>query len=80
MEGVWRQWLDWHLAEASPRPGPTAISFARLGRADEAFEWLAQAEERFDSWLFQLSDPLWDGIRGDPRFGDLLERLGLRTG
>ncbi len=80
MEGVWTQWLDWHLAEADPRPGPIAISYARLGRVDEAFEWLAQAEEQFDSWLFQLSDPLWDKIREDQRFGDLLERLGLRRG
>jgi len=80
MAGVWRQWLDWHLAEADPRPGPIAISFARLGRADEAFDWLERADERFDSWLFQLSDPLWDKIRDDPRFEDLLRRLGLPQG
>jgi len=80
MAGVWRQWLDWHLAEADPRPGPIAISFARLGWADEAFEWLDKADERFDSWLFQLSDPLWDKIRDDPRFEDLLGRLGLPQG
>ena len=77
MSGAWQQWLDWQLEADSPRPGPIAISYARLGRADEAVSWLERGVEARDSWLFQLRDPLWDPVRGDPRFGSIMRRIGL---
>ena len=77
MAAVWEQWLDWHLSSPTQRPGPIAISYARLATADEAFEWIARACDRYDSWMFQLNDPLWDPIRHDPRFVELRRRLNL---
>jgi serine/threonine-protein kinase len=77
MSGAWQQWLDWQLESESPRPGPVAITYARLGRADEAASWLERGVEARDSWLFQLRDPLWDPVRGDPRFGSIMRRIGL---
>jgi len=48
-----------------------------LGDKDKGFEWLEKAySQRVD--LVDLSyDPNWDDVRDDPRFRDLLERLGL---
>jgi len=77
MAGAWRVWLGWRLEDEDPRPGPVAIGYARLGAADEAFDWLHRAEQVGESWLFQMFDPIWDPIRGDPRFDELLARLGL---
>ena len=80
MAGAWTQWLEWQLEAESPRPGPVAVTYARLGMADETFLWLDRAVAARDSWLFQLPDPLWDPVRSDPRFDELLRRTGLGGG
>lgn len=60
-------------------PGAFAFIYAGLGDKDQAFEWLEKAfEERDSAWfpmikVFPMSDPL----RSDPRFQDLMRRLGL---
>jgi serine/threonine-protein kinase len=80
MAGVWRQWLDWHLADDPVRPGPLAIAHARMGEAEEAVRWLRQGMDVYESWLFQLNDPLWDPIRDSPGFREILQELGLPEG
>lgn len=49
-----------------------------LGETDQALEWLEKSfTERF-CWLVWLgTEPMYDGIRHDPRFIDLLRRVGL---
>jgi adenylate cyclase len=56
-----------------------AGAYARVGARDKAFEWLDKAyEERDGADLALLKvDPAWNNIRSDPRFADLLQRLGL---
>ncbi len=56
----------------------TALLHAGLGETDAAFADLDRAcEERFD-WLVSLGvEPAFDSLRSDPRFGTLLERIGL---
>ena len=52
--------------------------YAGLGERDKAFEWLEKGyEERSTGMLFLKSDPLWDNLRTEPRFQDLLRRVGL---
>jgi len=52
--------------------------YAVLGNADEAFEWLDRAIDRRDGSLgFVAVNPFFDNIRDDPRFRDVLERVGL---
>ena len=51
---------------------------ARLGENDAAFEELDRAYAERRGWLTYLRiEPLLDGLRGDPRFQRLLERMRL---
>ncbi len=53
-----------------------ALIYAGLNEKDQAFEWLQKAyEERFNPSA--LLRPAFDVLRSDPRFKDLLLRLGL---
>ncbi len=52
-----------------------------LGNHDEAFRWLERAVEVHDGDLFMARVwPVWDPIRDDPRFDELLRTLGLSDG
>jgi eukaryotic-like serine/threonine-protein kinase len=52
--------------------------YAGLGDKDRAFVWLEKAyEERSTALYFLKVDPIWDPLRSDPRFNDLLRRIGL---
>ena len=49
-----------------------------LGEKDQALTWLDKAYEERVQWLIWLKvEPLFDGLRSDPRFADLLRRVGL---
>jgi hypothetical protein len=55
-----------------------ARHYFRLGENDKGFEWLERSYSRRESWLLWVTvDPDFDGIRTDPRYLDLLKRLGL---
>lgn len=52
--------------------------YAAIGNKDRAFEWMERAYEARDSGLFWLRVmPLYDPLRSDPRFGEMLRRLGI---
>jgi tetratricopeptide (TPR) repeat protein len=57
--------------------GTVAMIYASLGDRDRAFHWLDRAYEEFDSIVFCLHYPEFRPLRADPRFGRLLDRLGL---
>ncbi len=62
--------------------GPTLIAwiYSNLNEPDLAFEWLDKAcEERACTLGLGIRFPLYDAISGDPRFGKLLECLGLNA-
>ena len=51
---------------------------AGLGEKDEAIAWLEKGyEERGFQMQFLKLDPRWDSLRDDPRFVDLVKRIGL---
>jgi adenylate cyclase len=59
-------------------PGTLARVFARADNRDRAFAWLEKAFEARDPSLVQLKiEPLFDGLRSDPRYIDLLRRINL---
>jgi serine/threonine-protein kinase len=56
------------------------IAIAQIGVAnrDTAFEWLQRAFDDGSIWNAWIDlDPRYDELRSDPRFDNLLERLGL---
>ena len=57
-----------------------AALHAHLGDLDDAFRWLNTAvEERATGLIFLRVHPRLDRIRGDARYRDLLQRVGLVT-
>jgi TolB-like protein/cytochrome c-type biogenesis protein CcmH/NrfG len=57
---------------------PVAAGYARLGMADEAFEWLNRALKERDGGVLELrAGPLFQPLRQDSRYIPLLRRIGL---
>ncbi len=57
---------------------PVAVGYARLGQADEAFEWLDRALRERDGGVLEVrTGPLFQPLRKDPRYVPLLRRIGL---
>jgi serine/threonine protein kinase/tetratricopeptide (TPR) repeat protein len=55
-----------------------AVIHIGLGEKDNAFDWIQKAYDDRSAWLVYLKvDPLFDPIRSDPRFTDMLRRVGL---
>jgi TolB-like protein len=70
------------LGTASMQTYVPALSFAvvyvGLGEQDQAFVWLEKAfDERTNSLAYLKVQATWDPLRSDPRFTDLLCRIGL---
>jgi TolB-like protein/DNA-binding winged helix-turn-helix (wHTH) protein/Flp pilus assembly protein TadD len=54
-----------------------ALVYVGLDQKDQAMAWLEKAfEERFSPWV--LMRPAFDPLRSDPRFQELLHRMGLK--
>ncbi|MBI4470465.1 MAG: tetratricopeptide repeat protein [Acidobacteria bacterium] len=53
--------------------------YAALGEREQAFEWLEKAYRKREPGLRRSikTNRLWDPFRSDPRFVDLLRRMGL---
>ncbi len=55
-----------------------ATLYADLGDKDQAFRWLDTAYQEHDWWLVGLkTDFSLDSIRSDPRFAELVRKVGL---
>ena len=70
------------LGAASKQRYVPALSFAvvyvGLRELDQAFLWLEKAyDERTNSLAYLKVQATWDPLRSDPRFTDLLRRIGL---
>jgi hypothetical protein len=59
---------------------PTLIAqqYARIGETEEAFAWLERGyRERDPGMIYMKAHPFYDPLRSDPRFDDLLRRIGF---
>ncbi len=82
LPGIWRRELA-SSKQHEDRPGTNFYAMARLciylGDKEQAFEYL---ERTFEKRQFQMAmlniDPALDPIRDDPRFAQLVERVGLK--
>jgi lipopolysaccharide biosynthesis regulator YciM len=66
----------WHLD-----PAPMyAVAYAGMNQNDEAIAWLDKAFAQHSNLINALKvDPVYDPLRRDPRFQDLLRRVGWST-
>jgi serine/threonine-protein kinase len=59
-------------------PWQIATLYTRAGKNEAALEWLEKAHEAHDPNMPYLSvDPIFDDLRGEPRFQDILRRMKL---
>ena len=80
-EPYWRWWLDYFRKKGRREfvsPAAMAEVYAQLDEKDQAFAQLEKAFQQRDGGLWSLKvDPVWDPLRDDPRFTDLLVRMDL---
>jgi DNA-binding winged helix-turn-helix (wHTH) protein len=56
---------------------PAAVALARLGEDDSSLRWLERAVElHADAAIYAGVHPAFDGLRGTPRFEQVLRRVG----
>jgi len=59
-------------------PYDRALVFAGLGARDSALYWLERGRvEHSSSLIFIKTEPMFDGLRADPRFSALVRAIGL---
>jgi len=74
---VWAKDLE-NLQTVGASPVVVAGVYTRLGDTNNAFKWLEKGYVERDGFLVALNaDPDWKPLRSDPRFADLLRRVGL---
>ncbi len=54
-----------------------AVVYTGLGDRNSAFQWLEKAYKERTMRIQELPEPLFDSLRSDPRFPDLMRRIGL---
>lgn len=83
VRAFWQEDIGLIKSHAQQRTSPfifIAMNYARLGEKDDAFVWLGSAYEARNAWLTELAaDPVWDNLRSDPRFKELLLRVNLTS-
>jgi hypothetical protein len=59
-------------------PHDLAVIYTGLGDKDRAIEQLNKAYEDRSGWFISVGvDPMFDALRPDPRFAELLKRMNL---
>ena len=80
-EQMWQKEVDFALEDAQSRYITSlnmAFLYTKNGDRNRALESLSRAYEEREGSLVNLNvDPFWDDLRADPRFQDLLRRLGF---
>ncbi len=70
--------LDAAAKQRYVSPYNYALVYTGLGDKDQAFAWLNKADQERNDYLIYLKvEPLFDSLRSDPRFADLLKRIGV---
>jgi len=60
------------------RPYLIAEIYIGLGEKQQALDWLEKAYEERDDWVVWFKcDPIPDGLRSEPRFQELMRRIGF---
>jgi len=80
-QGYWRRKVENYKESAKSgfvSPGLAAMACLRIGEKKCAFEWLDKGFQERDDLMVNLKvEPVFDGLREDPRFQDLVRRVGI---
>lgn len=60
-------------------PLDIAVVYTGIGDRNSAFEWLEKAYQQRVMRIQELPDPVFDSLRLDDRFDNLMQRIGLPT-
>jgi TolB-like protein/predicted Ser/Thr protein kinase len=71
------EFLVARLPETYCLPGDIAVYYAYAGEKDKALEWFEKGLEVHDPGLPYLGSSYYESLRPDPRYQDLLRRMGL---
>ncbi len=81
MSGFWKKQLHVYKQRSKRSYFPTFLmagTYARIGRKDQAFEFLEKSYAERSPLLLNIKMRCqFDSLRSDPRFADLLRRVGL---
>jgi hypothetical protein len=73
------------LAQVKRRPGAgdnglrVALLHAQFGERDSALVWLGYTQWTISELAMLRGDPVLDSLRSDPRYGELLVKIGLKS-
>jgi serine/threonine-protein kinase len=71
---TWEPMAARDLAQASSM----AMIYGRMGEKETALRWLEQAfRDRTRSMAYIKVEPQFDSLRSDPRFQDIVKKMGL---
>jgi len=75
----WMRAVEEYSAQHDDLPvGMAAFTYSSLGNKDRAFAWLDKAVQQHDWCIpFLRRDNVWNPLRSDPRFTNLLRRVSL---
>lgn len=78
----WREQVAQDLRSEQSSSGASVViaqDYALAGERDLAFQWLEKSVEAREGHELTLMavDPMWNNLHGDPRFSNLLRRIGL---
>ena len=80
-QGYWKRTLENYRESANSSYVPSVLVAevcVRVGDKECAFEWLERGFEERDDLMTDLKvEPVFDGLRSDPRFQDLIRRVGI---
>lgn len=58
-------------------PSDIAVIHSGLGDLNSSFEWLEKAHQERVFRIVELTLPMFDNLRSDPRWQDIVRRIGL---
>jgi len=83
-KGFWQASLEDYLRTAKSSYVPPVLVagvYMRLGDKARALQWLEKGYQERDDLMIDLNvDPVFDAFRSEPRFQDLVRRVGLPDG
>jgi TolB-like protein/DNA-binding winged helix-turn-helix (wHTH) protein/Flp pilus assembly protein TadD len=81
IKGLLQEEIEWEKRDPLENSYFIARNYAVLGENNKALDWLQKAYEvRHFHMPFISVEPMFDPLRSDPRFQDLLRRMGLAPG